>query len=118
MTLACAIWSDDIDRLLQHNPELGKSIAVEVICWTLALLIIGKLWFAAYSWSKINPRRTRQYVLLWTGATVCLVALAILSRPPFDTYRQAHFNILIALWLVPFARLGAAPQFLEKNRAG
>ena len=115
--LACAIWSDDIDRELQRNPELGKSIALEVIGWTLALLVIGKLWFAAQSWSKINPRRTRQYVLLWAGATVCFVGLAILSRPPFDVYRQAHVNLLIALWLVPFARLGAAPQFLEQNRA-
>jgi hypothetical protein len=43
--------------------------------------------------------------------------LAILSRPPFDTFRQAHINLLAVLLLFPFARLGAAPQFLEHNRA-
>jgi hypothetical protein len=117
LLLACAIWSDDIDRLIQRNPELGKSIAIEVIGWALALLVIGKLWFAVFSWSKIDPRQTRQYVLLWAGATLVLIGLAILSRPPFDTFRQAHVNLLAALLLFPFARLGMAPPFLEKNRA-
>jgi hypothetical protein len=117
LLLACAIWSDDIDRSIQRHPELVKSMAVEVIGWTLALLVIGKLWFAAHSWSKINSRRTRQYVLFWAGATLVLIGLAILSRPPFDTFRQAHLNLLAALFLFPFARLGMAPQFLEKNRA-
>jgi hypothetical protein len=117
LLLACAIWSDDIDRSIQRHPELVKSMAVEVIGWTLALLVIGKLWFAAHSWNKINSRRTRQYVLFWAGATLVLIGLAILSRPPFDTFRQAHLNLLAALFLFPFARLGMAPQFLEKNRA-
>ena len=117
MLVACGIWAEDIDRLLQLHPELGKSISIEAAGWTLALLVIGKVWVAAFSWSRIHSRRARQYPLLWIGATLCLVTLAVVSRPAFDADRQGHLYPLVALLLFPFARLGAAPGFFEKNRA-
>jgi MFS family permease len=117
LLLACAIWSKDIDRLLQRNPALAKSILLEVIGWTLALLVIGKMWLAVFSWSTLDPRRTRRYVILWTCATAVFVGVALLWPPPFDTYREEHLRVLIALLFFPFARLGAAPRFFEMNRA-
>src|ERR1043166_329715 len=84
---------------------------------TLALLVIGKVGVAAFSWSRIHSCRARQYLLLWIGATLCLVTLAVVSRPAFDTDRQRPLYLLVALLLFPFARRGAAPICFEKNRA-
>jgi hypothetical protein len=118
LLLACAIWSDAIDRLLQRNPDLKKAVAVEVLGWCLALLVIAKLWFAVFSWRKIDPRHSRRYWLLWIVATLCLIALAFLASPPFDVYRQAHVYLLAALLFVPIARLGFSASSLEGNRHG
>ena len=116
--LACAIWSDNIDRLLQRNPELRKSIAVEVLGWSFAFLVIAKLWIAVFSWRNIALRHARQYLLLWIAFTLCFIALAILASPPFDVYRQAHVYLLVALLLFPIARMGFAASSLEANRHG
>ena len=116
--LACAIWSDNIDRLLQRNPERGKFIAFEILGWCLALLVIAKLWIAVFSWRNNAPRHTRQYLLLWISATLCFIALAILSSPLFDVYRESHVYLLMALLLFPIARMGFAPSSLEGNRHG
>jgi len=114
--LACAIWSGSIDHLLQRNPELGKSIAVQVLGWCLALLVIAKLWVAVFSWRNIAPRHARQYLLMWIASTLCFLTLAILASPPFDVYRQTHVYLLAALLLFPIARLGFAASSLEGNR--
>jgi hypothetical protein len=110
------IWSDAIDRMIQDHPELVKLAAVRAISWGLALLVIAKFWFAAFSWNNVTTRRTRQYLLFWLGATVCFIALAIWARPVLDVYRQAGIYLLAALWLFPFARLGIAPLSLANNR--
>jgi hypothetical protein len=114
--LACGIWSDSIDNLIRIHPDLVKSAALTAIGWGLALAVILKLWFAVFSWQKISPTRTRQYLLLWSGVTLAFVSLAILSRPPLDVYRLEHLFVLAAFLLFPFARLGSAPLALARNR--
>jgi hypothetical protein len=114
--LACGIWSDSIDEQIRIHPELVKSGALTVTGWVLALAVVSKIWFAVFSWRKISPRRCWQYLLLWSGATLGFVSLAILSRPPFDFYRLEHLFILGAFLLFPFARLGFAPLSLTGNR--
>jgi hypothetical protein len=114
--IACGIWSDTIDSQIKNHPNVVKSIAISAIGWTLAALVILKLWLAVFAWSKITPGRSRQYLLIWSGATLCLVMLGILATPLADTYRCEHLFILAALLLMPFARLGLAPFSLAKNR--
>lgn len=116
LLLACGICSGTIDSQIQNHPDIVKSVVVSATDWTLTLLVILKLWFAVFSWSKITHRRTWQYLLIWSGVTLCFVVLAILSAPWADTYRVEHLSILAALLLVPFARLGLAPLSLAKNR--
>lgn len=116
--LVIGIWSKDIDSAIQKHPELVKSGSICAIGWLLAFLVIIKIWFAVFSWSDITPRRTRQYLLLWSGATLTFVALALLIDPPLDIYRQEHLYVLAALLFFPMARLGLAPRSLAKNRHG
>jgi hypothetical protein len=114
--LACGIWSDSIDEAIRTHPDRVKSVALAVIGWALALAVVFKVWLAVFSWQAITPIRTRQYLLLWSGATLGFVALAILSRPPFDFNRVEHLLVLGALLLCPFARLGLAPWSFTRNR--
>jgi hypothetical protein len=116
LLVAAGIWSDTIDQMIQNHPDLVKSALIRTISWSLAVLVIAKFWFAAFAWNKITPRRTRQYLLIWFGATICFIALAILERPPLDVYRQEYIYLLGALWIFPLARLGIAPSSLAKNR--
>jgi hypothetical protein len=116
LSIACGIWADTIDSQIKNHPEVVKSVAISVIGWTLAVLVILKLWFAVFSWSKITTRRSRQYLLIWSSVTLCFVALGILSTPWADTYRFEHLFVLAALLLMPFARLGLAPLSLARNR--
>src|SRR5262249_19092751 len=98
------------------HPNQMEFVALRLLAWILAALVISKMWFTTSSWNKISPRRTGQYLLIWLGATLCFVSLAILSRPPFDAYRRRNLYLLAALLLFPFARLGMAPSFLANNR--
>ena len=111
-----AIWSDTIDSEIRDHPDRVNSLVLSLIGWILALAVVAKGWFAVFSWTKITPRRTQQYLLLWTGATLCFVALGILSRPPLDVYRLEHLYVLAALLLFPLARLGLAPSSFARNR--
>jgi hypothetical protein len=114
--IAWGISSNTIDWQIQYHPEVVKSVAIAVIGWTLAALVVLKMWFAVFSWSKITPHRSRQYLLIWSGVTLCFVALGVLSTPWADTYRFEHLFVLAALLLMPFARLGLAPLSLARNR--
>jgi pimeloyl-ACP methyl ester carboxylesterase len=116
--LACAIWSDAIDAEIKFHPDKAKLIVPHVIGWVLAVAVVAKLWLAVFSWRNISSRRACQYLLLWVGATVCFVVLAIVARPPFDTYRWEHLFVLAALLLFPLGRLGLAPAALANNRHG
>jgi hypothetical protein len=109
------VLGDDIDRAIKDHPVKTASITLDAVGVLLALAVVVKVWFAAISWRKISVRRIRQYLLIWLTVTSVLVVLAILAQPPFDVYRTDRLYILGALWLVPLARLGAAPFFFEKN---
>jgi len=114
--LVVGIWSDAIDDRIRSNGVEIQAVVLILLGWALALAIIARFWLAVFSWKSITPRRTRRYLLIWSGATLCFVALGILSRPWADFYRLEHLYILAALLLFPFARLGLAPLSLEKNR--
>lgn len=114
--LAAGIWSDAIDQKIKKDPVFMQSLAIEGISWILAALVIAKYWFAAFSWSQHDRAYTRRYLLAWAAGLACLLALAILAWPPFDTYRWGHFFVLGALLIFPIGRLGIAPLSLEKNR--
>jgi hypothetical protein len=116
LTIVWGVSGDTIDWQINHHPDVVKSLVVSVIGWTLAVLVVLKMWFAVFSWSKITPRRSRQYLLIWSSVTLCFVLLGVLFAPFMDTYRIEHLSILAALFLVPFARLGLAPSALAMNR--
>ena len=116
LLLAAGICSNTIDSEIREHAERLNTIVFSAVGWILALAVMAKLWITVFSWSKITPRRTWQYLLIWSGATLCFVALGILSRPWADIYRPERLSILGALLLFPFARLGLAPLFLSKNR--
>lgn len=116
LLLAGGIWGDQIDKALKNDDGLRTLMIFQGIGWALALLIVGKAWFAAFSWSK-NPRRyASRYLWVWSIATVCAITIAILLHPPFDIYRTSHLYLLLALLIFPLARLGLAPLSLAKNR--
>lgn len=114
--LACGIWSDAIDRIGQQRPDLANAVVLPAASWGLAVWVMAKYWFAAFSWHKIAPHQVRKFLLAWSCATLGLMALAILAAPPFDMYRQKYLYLLAALLMVPFARLGIAPAAWAKNR--
>ena len=116
LLIACGIWSDTIDSQIKNHPDVVKSVAISFIGWTLAALVILKLWLAVFAWSKITPDRSRQYLIIWSCVTLGFVLLGILATPLADTYRCEHLFVLAALLLMPFARLGLAPSSLAKNR--
>jgi hypothetical protein len=115
--IACAIWSQDIDAFAKRHPDFLKVHFVQITGWVLAALIVVKMWLGASAWSKVEPRHSRRYVIVWASGTLCLIVFAILSRPPMDIERQSHIFLLLALLLFPFARVGLAPLSLDENRA-
>lgn len=118
--LAARAWvHEDPDRLLTTFE------------WVAALAVVVKFWLAAYNWRHIARARAHTYLLLWTGATLLVVILAILlwmhgvldlllmqvmDFLPLDVYRLRNLLVLLALLVVPFARIGCAPRALAKNR--
>ncbi|EEF58223.1 hypothetical protein [Pedosphaera parvula] len=114
--LASAIWSDALDREIESRPDLVIAVVLRAINWLLVFMVVGKLWFAVFSWNKVSPGHTRQYLFIWFGATLCFLTLAILARPSFDVHRLAHLFLLAAFLVFPLARLGLAPGALAKNR--
>jgi hypothetical protein len=115
--LVCAIYSNEIDAFIKLHPQFLKYQLIQITGWVLAAMVMAKVWVAAFTWSKIDSRRARQYSILWVGGTLCLLTLAVLARPPMDVERQEHVFLLVALLLFPFARVGATPPALGKNRA-
>lgn len=117
VSVACGIWSDDIDRFAKSHPDFKQTTFIQITGWVLAALIIAKICFGAFAWSKLEARHSLRYLAMWVGGTLCLVVLAVLLRPPMDIERQWHIFLLIALFLFPFARVGLAPGALDNNRA-
>jgi hypothetical protein len=114
--VGCAIWSDNIDAFAKRHPDFLKDHLVAITGRVLAALIVAKMWLGAWAWSKVEPRHSGRYLIVWAAGTVCLVAFAILARPPADIERLQHVFLLFALLLFPFARVGLSSRALEKNR--
>lgn len=93
-----------------------------LVVWVAAAAVVVKFWLAAFSWQKIHVKYLRQYLPVWLGGNACLIALSFLLGDllgdfvPADTYRLRSLLILIALQIIPLARIGLAPSFLDKNR--
>ncbi|EEF57076.1 hypothetical protein [Pedosphaera parvula] len=109
--IACA-WMAAHEKWCKAHVDLQ----ILIIGWVLALAVLFKLWMAVFSWSKITPSRVWKYLLIWSGGTGALVALAILATPVFDVVRVEHLLVLAALLPFPIARLGLAPMSLARNR--
>jgi hypothetical protein len=116
LALGAALFADAIDRTAKAHPDILEFEATTIIGWLLALIIIVKFWFAAFSWSKVSSHRTAQYLRLWATATLVFVLFAIIARPWGDMFRLERLYVLGALLLFPFARIGLAPASLARNR--
>jgi len=113
---------------LRYHPDVPLAVAEGLV----ACAVIAKFWLAAFAWRRIAPGRVQRYLWLWTGATLLMLALAVLlwahgtsallltslGLPPFDVYRLQGLFLLLALLSVPIARLGLAPGALARNRWG
>jgi hypothetical protein len=112
---------------VRHDPNRLLSI----LEWIVVLAVVAKFFLAVRTWRNVSPKRTGIFLLAWVGGTLCLVALAILlwchglldmelmafcDIWPLDVVRLRSLLILIALWIIPFARLGLAPTMLATNR--
>jgi len=121
------------DRVVRAWASEDPNRVLSICEWIAALAIVAKFWLAAFSWRSITPARLRAYLLLWTGATLLLVMLALLLWAhgllsvqlmammdflPVDIYRLRNLLILLALLVIPLARLGYAPTALVRNRHG
>ena len=121
------------DRVVRAWATEDPNRVLSICEWIAALAVVAKFWLAAFSWRSIAPARVRAYLLLWAGATLLLVMLAILLWAhgllsvqlmalmdflPVDIYRLRNLLILLALLVVPLARLGYAPTALVRNRHG
>jgi hypothetical protein len=93
-----------------------------VLLWLAAAAVIAKFWVAAYTWHGISAHHVRRYLRIWFGGTAFLIAFAVLlwgvlgSVLPSDTYQLRSLLILIAMLVIPLARIGLAPTFLSRNR--
>src|SRR5207245_598957 len=106
------------------------NLALSWFEWVLACAVMAKFWMATFSWRRIASARVRKYMLIWSGGTFVLIALALLIWArgtlvllliqlgflPMDVYRVKYLLILIALLTIPVARLGLAPLSLARNR--
>jgi len=115
LLLAIGIWPGTISSCFRNQPSLAISIAG----WILALAVTLKVWFAVFSWSRVTRSRMWQYWLIWSGITLCFIALGILSPSILtDTFRMEHLIVLGAFLVFPLGRLGLAPLFCAHNRHG
>jgi len=112
------IFDEPIQSWLLENTRQWLPVAV----WIAAAGLVIKLWLAAFSWRAVPLKYLRQYLPLWLVGSACLIALAFLTGDvlalvlPEDTYRVRNLLTLIGLQIIPLARLGLAPSFLDKNR--
>ena len=119
------------DRAVRAWANEDPNRVLSIFEWLAALAVVAKFWLAAFSWRNVAKPRARSYLLLWTGATLLLAALSMLVWArgglglmltglmdflPMDPYRLRNLLLLIALLVIPFARIGFAPAALAKNR--
>jgi hypothetical protein len=119
------------DRQVRDWATEDPNRVLSICEWIAAFAVIAKFWLAAFSWRSIAPARVRTYLLLWACATLLLITFAIflwghgllvlqlmslMDFLPMDVFRLRNFLALLALLVIPFARLGYAPSALARNR--
>jgi hypothetical protein len=93
-----------------------------IFFWVAAAAVITKFWVAAFSWRGVPAQHVRRYLWIWAGGTICLLVIAVFlwgvlgSMLPSDSYRLRNALILLAMLILPLARIGLAPTFLARNR--
>lgn len=101
---------------------LREPARLERVAWVCSLLVIAKYWLAAYWWRHVPASYVRRYMVVWGAGTACLLALSlqlwgvIRIYVALDIYRFQAVMILLALLLMPVARVGLAPARLARNR--
>jgi hypothetical protein len=109
-----------IDRL--PGWVLGDPARMGGVVWLLSIVLVVKCWLAAYSWRRLSAGHLRRYLLVWGGATACLLALTmqlwgvVRIYVALDIYRLQSMMILVALLAVPLGRVGLVPSRLARNR--
>jgi hypothetical protein len=109
-----------IDRL--PGWVLGDPARMGGVVWLLSIVLVVKCWLAAYSWRRRSAGHLRRYLLVWGGATACLLALTmqlwgvVRIYVALDIYRFQSLMILVALLAVPLGRVGLVPSRLTRNR--
>jgi hypothetical protein len=120
VVLAIAGIAFEADRLpgwLLEDPSRLASVA-----WAAAVAVIAKYWIAAYAWRGVTPRHLVAYLLVWLAGTASFLALGLvvwgIARIylPVDVDRLRSVVILLALLVLPLARVGLAPAWLARNR--
>ncbi|HZF29680.1 MAG TPA: hypothetical protein VE907_11205 [Gammaproteobacteria bacterium] len=95
---------------------------VTPLAWGAALCLAAKHWLAARTWRAVAPGFLRSYLLAWGVGTACFVALSLVVwgivriYQPIDGRGAQSLAILVALLLMPLARVGLAPSVLAANR--
>jgi hypothetical protein len=113
------ILSEATPSRLHLSDDLPQLVIFEVIA---AIAVIVKFWLWVFSWRDVDSDRVRQYLFFWAGSTLPMFVLAIflweVAKPhlPMDSDGIRNLLILVALLLVPLARVGYAPSALAKNR--
>jgi hypothetical protein len=93
-----------------------------ILSWVVAAAVIAKFWMSAFSWRGVSAQHVRRYLWIWAAGSICLVTFAVLvwgvlrSILPSDSYRLRNILILLAMSLIPLARIGLAPTLLSRNR--
>ncbi len=90
--------------------------------WIAGAVVAAKFCLSVFVWRRIAARQRWRYGWVWACGTGCLITLAMLvwsglrSVLPPDVARLRDLLILIALSIMPLARLGLAPLALARNR--
>jgi hypothetical protein len=80
--------------------------------WIAVLAVIVKVSSAVFFWRTTAFERVRQYSIFWVSSTTILIALAM----SLDTGQLRVLLVLIALLVMPLARIGLASTTLARNR--
>ena len=93
------------------------------LLWAGALAVVTKLCLAARGFHLTAPRWARAYVAVWLAGVACLIVLGAVAMrnagrdlPDGDVHRLWAAFILLAVLLMPMARVAWAPWFLGRNR--
>jgi hypothetical protein len=80
-----------------------------LVLLTFGIIAKFSLWIV--SWRDVAAERVQQYFVFWTGSTLGLMALGV------SVWRAGRLLlVLVAILIVPLARIGFAPSALMKNR--